>query len=205
MARSPSRVLPAYRRDATTYDTHTGSFARYRRQVVDELPLRPGDVVLDAGCGTGLCFAHLQERIGPTGTIVAVDAAADMLAVAADRVADAGWTNVVLVESAVEDAELPDSVDHALFCAVHDVVQSPAAVDHVLARVRPGGGVAAAGGKWGPAWAVGLNAAVLAMHSPYVQDFTGFGRPWTHLAERVPGFAVREVAMGAGYVASGRR
>ena len=101
--------------------------------------------------------------------------------------------------------QLPDQVDHALFCAVHDVMQSTAALDHVLGRVRPGGGVAAGGGKWGPAWAVGLNAGVLALHAPYVRDFTGFDRPWTHLAARVPGLRVREVAMGAGYVASGRR
>jgi ubiquinone/menaquinone biosynthesis C-methylase UbiE len=192
MARSaPSIRLRAYERDAATYDTQTGSYERYRRQIVDELPVQRGDSVIDVGCGTGLC--------------VGVDAAPDMLAVAADRVQEAGWSNVVLVESPVEDARLPESVDHALFCAVHDVMQSGAALDNVLSRVRPGGGVAAGGGKWGPAWAVGLNAAVLSLHTPFVSDFTGFDRPWAHLAKRVPGLAVREVAMGGGYVATGRR
>ncbi len=205
MTRSASSTLPAYGRDATAYDAQTGSYERYRRQIVDELPLRPGDTVVDAGCGTGLCLPHLQERVGPEGTIIAVDAAADMLAVAADRVAAAGWSNVVLIESPVEEAELPDQVDHAMFCAVHDVMQSEVALDHVLERVRPGGGVAAGGGKWGPPWAIGLNAGVLALHAPYVRDFTGFDKPWTQLAARVPGLTVREVAMGAGYVASGRR
>ena len=107
-----------------------------------------------------------------------------MLAVAADRVAAAGWSNVVLIDSPLETAELPDQVDHALFCAVHDVMQSVAALDHVLGRLRPGGGVAAGGGKWGPAWAIGMNAGVLALHAPYVRDFAGFDRPWTHLGER---------------------
>jgi ubiquinone/menaquinone biosynthesis C-methylase UbiE len=205
LARTASSTLPAYARDAATYDTHTGSFERYRREIVEELPLRRGDVVIDAGCGTGLCFPTLQQRIGPEGTIIGVDAAPDMLAVAADRVADAGWSNVVLIDAPVEEAELPDQVDHALFCAVHDVMQSGPALDNVLARVRPGGGVAAGGGKWGPAWAIGLNAGVLALHAPFVQDFAGFDRPWTHLAARLPGLRVREVAMGAGYVASARR
>jgi ubiquinone/menaquinone biosynthesis C-methylase UbiE len=206
MARSaPSIRLRAYERDAATYDTQTGSYERYRRQIVDELPVQRGDSVIDVGCGTGLCFPLLQELVGPEGTIVGVDAAPDMLAVAADRVQEAGWSNVVLVESPVEDARLPESVDHALFCAVHDVMQSGAALDNVLSRVRPGGGVAAGGGKWGPAWAVGLNAAVLSLHTPFVSDFTGFDRPWAHLAKRVPGLAVREVAMGGGYVATGRR
>src|SRR4051812_13546671 len=204
MAQSAPSTLPAYGRDATAYDTQTGSFERYRREIVDELPLRRGDVVIDAGCGTGLCLPSLRERVGPEGTVIGVDAAPDMLAVAADRVAAAGWSNVVLIESPVEDAALPERVDHVLFCAVHDVMQSSAALDHVLGRVRPGGGVAAGGGKWGPAWAVGLNAGVLALHAPYVRDFTGFDRPWAQLAARVPGLRVREVAMGAGYVASGR-
>ena len=75
----------------------------------------------------------------------------------------------------------------------------------MLDRSAPAAGVAAGGGKWGPAWAVGLNAGVLALHAPYVRDFTGFDRPWAQLSARVPGLRVREVAMGAGYVAFGRR
>jgi demethylmenaquinone methyltransferase/2-methoxy-6-polyprenyl-1,4-benzoquinol methylase len=198
----PAVPLPAYARDASAYDKRTGSFGRYRREVVDRLPLRRGDVVIDVGCGTGLCFAQIEERIGPDGTIVGVDVAPDMLAVASERATAAGWSNVVLVEATVAEAELPVA-DHALFCAVHDVLQSASAVDHVVAHVRPGGGVAAGGGKWAPPWALAVNASVLALHAPYVRDFTGFDRPWELLAERVPGLGVREVAMGGGYVAAG--
>ena len=198
-----SRFPAAYARDAADYDRRTSAFARYREMVVDVLPLRPGDTVIDAGCGTGLCFAAVQERIGPDGVLVGVDAAPDMLDVAADRVAAEGWSNVVLTCGSLETAELPVA-DHALFCAVHDILQSGSALDNVLGHLRPGATVAAGGGKWGPAWAIGLNASVLALHSPYVRDFAGFDRPWTYLAERVPDLAVREVAIGAGYVATGR-
>ena len=198
-----SRFPAAYARDAADYDRRTSAFARYREMVVDVLPLHPGDTVIDAGCGTGLCFAAVQERIGPDGVLVGVDAAPDMLDVAADRVAAEGWSNVVLTCGSLETAELPVA-DHALFCAVHDILQSGSALDNVLGHLRPGATVAAGGGKWGPAWAIGLNASVLALHSPYVRDFAGFDRPWTYLAERVPDLAVREVAIGAGYVATGR-
>jgi len=194
----------AYARDAVEYDRRTSAFARYREMVVDALPLRPGDTVIDAGCGTGLCFAALQERIGPGGTIVGVDAAPEMLELAAERVADAGWSNVVLTCSPLETAELP-TADHALFCAVHDIMQSGPALDNVLGHLRAGAGVAAGGGKWGPVWAIGLNASVLGLHAPYVRDFAGFDRPWTLLAERVADLTVQELAMGAGYVASGVR
>ena len=199
-----SRMPTAYARDAVEYDRRTSAFARYREMVVGALPLRPGDTVIDAGCGTGLCFAALQERIGPGGTIVGVDAAPEMLELAAERVADAGWSNVVLTCSPLETAELP-TADHALFCAVHDIMQSGPALDNVLGHLRAGAGVAAGGGKWGPVWAIGLNASVLGLHAPYVRDFAGFDRPWTLLAERVADLTVQELAMGAGYVASGVR
>ena len=66
--------------------------------------------------------------------------------------------------------------------------------------------MAAGGGKWGPVWAIGMNAGVLALHAPYVRDFAGFDRPWAQpgaAAERVADLAVQELAMGAGYVALG--
>ena len=199
MSLSPS----AYARDAAEYDTRTAAYAQYRRMIVDELPLRRGDTVIDAGCGTGLCFELLQDRIGPEGVLIGVDAAPDMLQLAAERVADAGWSNVVLTCAPLEEAELPQA-DHALFCAVHDITQSRPALENVLRHLRPGASVAAGGGKWGPVWAIGMNASVLALHAPYVRDFTGFDRPWGPLSERLTDFDVREVAMGAGYIARGR-
>jgi len=193
----------AYTRDASAYDARTSAFDTYRRRLVDLLPLRRGDVVLDVGCGTGLLFERVRSRIGADGVIVGVDASREMLAMAAQRVADRGWSNVVLVQAPVEDALLPVVADHALFCATHDVLQSDAALDNVVSHVRDGGTVAATGGKWAPPWAIALNAGVLALHAPYVRDFTGFDRPWTHLEPRLDRLRVQETAMGAGYLASG--
>jgi demethylmenaquinone methyltransferase/2-methoxy-6-polyprenyl-1,4-benzoquinol methylase len=197
-----SESVPAYSRDAASYDARTAGYEGYRRRVIDVLPLSAGDVVLDVGCGTGLCFEQLVGRVGPTGTVVGVEPAAAMRALAAERVEARGWANVEIIESPVESAALP-AADHALFCAVHDVLQSGPALDHVLAAVRDGGWVAATGGKWAPPWAVAINAGVMALHAPFVRSFAGFSRPWALLAERVPGLTVEEVAMGSGYVAWG--
>ena len=193
----------AYTRDASAYDTRTSAFETYRHRLVDLLPLRRGDVVLDVGCGTGLCFERVRSRIGSDGVIVGVDASREMLAMAAARVADRGWRNVVLVQAPIEEAQLPVIADHALFCATHDVLQSEAALDNVLSHVRDGGTVAATGGKWAPPWAIALNAGILALHAPYVRDFAGFDRPWVRLAPRLERMRVQEVAMGGGYLASG--
>jgi SAM-dependent methyltransferase len=198
-----SGSVQAYSRDAARYDARTAGYEMYRRRVIGLLPVARGDVVLDVGSGTGLCFEQLVARVGPTGTVVGVEPAAAMRELAAERVAARGWTNVVLVGSPVESAELP-TADHALFCAVHDVLQSAPALDHVLAHVREGGGVAATGGKWAPPWAVAVNVTVMATHAPFVRTFAGFSRPWALLAERVPGLEVDEVALGGGYLAWGR-
>jgi cyclopropane fatty-acyl-phospholipid synthase-like methyltransferase len=60
---------PAYSEHARSYDRDTGgAFQRYRRAIVEALPLRRGQVVLDVGCGTGLCCGMLREKVGPRET-----------------------------------------------------------------------------------------------------------------------------------------
>ncbi|MGE9696470.1 class I SAM-dependent methyltransferase [Streptomyces sp. NRRL F-5630] len=60
--------------DQPRYDAATGV-----------LGLRPGDRVLDAGCGTGRALAPLRERVGPGGTVVGVDLTPQMLGEAAAK------------------------------------------------------------------------------------------------------------------------
>ena len=145
------REQPAYSTDAGMYQSRTRMLHHWRRRAVELLRLRGGDVVLDVGCGTGLCFDLMQERIRPDGTIVGVDASAEMLDLARQRVAEYGWRNVVLVEAAAENAVVPFAVDAVLFCAVHDVLQSSVALANLLASARPGARVSAVGGKWASA------------------------------------------------------
>ena len=71
-------------------------FPRARRKAVAALNLKPGDVVLEIGAGTGLNFGYLVEAVGPSGTVIGVDASAGMLARARKLVEHRGWSNVVL-------------------------------------------------------------------------------------------------------------
>ena len=134
----------AYRSQADRYDRRTDAFRRWREQLVEQLPVQRGDTVLDVGCGTGLCMPLLQDKVGSTGAIVGVDASADMLDVAGERVAEHRWDNVRLVAAPIESAPLPDIADAALFCAVHDVMQSRAALDNVFSHLHHGAPVAGA-------------------------------------------------------------
>lgn len=90
-----------YRGVARFYDLVSAEpvYRAGRRIGVRQLSLRPGDTVVDIGCGTGLNFALLEEAIGPTGRIVAVDLSDDMLAAARRRTQKYGWDNVELLQA----------------------------------------------------------------------------------------------------------
>ncbi|MGW3719532.1 class I SAM-dependent methyltransferase [Streptomyces sp. NPDC005133] len=46
---------------------------------VEALGLRPGDAVLDAGCGTGRALPALRDAVGPQGTVLGADLTPAML------------------------------------------------------------------------------------------------------------------------------
>jgi demethylmenaquinone methyltransferase/2-methoxy-6-polyprenyl-1,4-benzoquinol methylase len=201
---SASRRQPAYGERARSYERDTAAFQPYRNAVVEALPLRSGHVVLDVGCGTGLCCGLLRDRVGPEGGVVGIEESPEMAAVAREHIACEGWDNVTVVQAPAEDAEIGLTADAALFCAVHDILQSPDALRNVVTRLRPGALVAAGGGKWAAPMMVALNAMVGALHAPYVRSFSGFDRPWRHLEQLVEDVQVREMAFGSGYVMTGR-
>src|SRR3954470_21786329 len=105
----------AYAADAYLYDRRTSAFQGFRRAIVDALPLRPGDTVLDVGCGTGLCFEMLLDRVGPTGQVIGIDASPEMIGMARARAGRAGWDNVLVTESPVAAAHIDVTADAALF------------------------------------------------------------------------------------------
>ena len=199
----PSRP-PAYSEHARSYNRNTGAYQPYRQAIVEALPVRRGQVVLDVGCGTGLCCGLLREKVGPQGGVVGIEESPEMAAVAREHIASEGWRNVTVVQSPAEDAEIAVTADAALFCAVHDILQSPEALRNVMKKLRPGARVAAGGGKWAAPWMVGVNLQVRALHAPYVRSFGGFGRPWSHLEQVIEDVHVREVAFGSGYIVTGQ-
>jgi trans-aconitate methyltransferase len=194
----------AYSEHARSYDRDTSAFQPYREAIVEALPVRPGQVVLDVGCGTGLCCGLLRERVGAQGGVVGIEESPEMAAVAREHIAEEGWHNVTVVQAPAEDAEIAIAADAALFCAVHDILQSPDALRNVLSNLRPGAWVAAGGGKWAPPVMVAVNMQVRMLHAPYVRSFEGFERPWNHLEQVIEGVQVREMAFGSGYIVTGQ-
>ena len=119
----------------------------YRQAVVEALPVRRGQVVLDVGCGTGLCHGSLLDKVGPEGSVVGIEESPEMVAVARERIeAEAGITSrSCSPRPRMRTLRQPQTPP--CFCAVHDILQSPDALRNVMSKLRPGARVAAGGGS----------------------------------------------------------
>lgn len=115
-----------YKRFAPFYDLLSGEYPVYHAgRVLGITALAPsaGQQVLDIGCGTGLNFALLYERIGACGTIVGIDRSAHMLRQARRRAEARHWHNVILVQAdmvLVDPTSLPARIVEAGGSALSD-------------------------------------------------------------------------------------
>lgn len=66
-------------------------FQEWVRPVLDAADVRPGHRVLDVACGTGVLARGARERVGASGTVVGVDPAPGMLAVAREESPAVEW------------------------------------------------------------------------------------------------------------------
>lgn len=195
-------ALEQYRRRACVYDLEMAPWEPIRLEAIALLELKPGDTVLDVGCGTGLSLAPLHQGVGDTGQVVGIEQSADMLAIARQRQAAQGWANVTLTESPVADAQIDVMADAALFHFTHDILQQPEALANVMAHLKPGARVVACGLKWaGPFfWPTNFMVLPAALHS--VSSLAGLDQPWRLLAQHVRGLQVESRLGDGAYLAS---
>jgi len=106
--------------------------------------LRPGEVVLDLGCGGGLDVLLAAKQVGPTGKAIGVDMTPDMLTRARAGAAQVGATNVEFHLAEIDRLPLADnSVDCILSNCVINLVPDKSTVFREMLRVlKPGGRIA---------------------------------------------------------------
>ena len=102
--------------------------------------LRPGMRVLDVGCGPGDVSFIAARLVGPTGTVLGVDAAPEMIELAGARAAEQGLSTVHFKQAAIDAITLDGQVDAVVgrLILMH-VPDPPATLRRLSSLVRPSG------------------------------------------------------------------
>ncbi|WP_028812660.1 class I SAM-dependent methyltransferase [Streptomyces flavidovirens] len=75
----PTHVQAFFTARAADWDTRFPDDGPAYAAAVADLGLRPGDAVLDAGCGTGRALPFLRDAVGPGGSVLGADITPAML------------------------------------------------------------------------------------------------------------------------------
>jgi len=152
---SKQEVHAMYQSGAKHYDFTTILFRliglrmkAYRLLAIKKLSLQRGNCVIELGCGTGLNFPFLMERIGPEGRLIGIDLTPGMLDIAWERVERSGWKNVELVQSDVAVYDFPEGINGVLATGLFGYIPE---YDRVIKAVSqslvPGGHLSILDGK----------------------------------------------------------
>lgn len=208
------QVAAVYRRLAPRYDWAAGlldrlgiGYGRLRRAAARAADLRPGDVVVEIGCGTGVNFPLIQDRIGPGGRIIGVDLSAEMLDEARRRVSAEGWDNVTLVECSAADYAFPEEGVDAVLSTFALTLEPE--YDAVIARIaralRPGRRFAITDLKLASGWPIVFLPFLLLVARPFAVSLRLASRhPWESMRAHMADVTMAEHFGGYLYVASAR-
>lgn len=109
--------------------------------LLQALELKPGIQVADIGAGTGYHSRRWAARVGPAGTVYAVDVQPQMVAMLEAASRKAGIANIRPVLGTEKDVKLaPASIDMAVMVDVYHELEYPHEVLQSIVRaLKPGG------------------------------------------------------------------
>ena len=117
--------------------------------ILDRAALKPGDRVIDIGCGTGASVLAAAQAVGPEGHVAGYDISPSLLQTAALRTAN--LANVSLTEADAQSAAFASGRADAVISrfGVMFFANPTAAFANIASALRPGGKMTLA--AWGPA------------------------------------------------------
>lgn len=155
-----------------------------RRTRYELAALKPGEHVLDAGCGVGMDLAELSAAIGPSGAIVGFDLSAELITRAKERAATLA-TPVSFEQGDLHTLPFADASFDVVWCErVLMYLERPLdAVREVLRVLKPGGRFVAGEIDFGAIWSTSPDESFRAT----VQQRTMISVANPLLARQLPG------------------
>jgi ubiquinone/menaquinone biosynthesis C-methylase UbiE len=146
-----ARAAFAYNAAADFYEASPLSFWDYfGRRTIEQLALRPGSRVLDVCCGTGASALPAAEAVGPTGNIIGVDVAKELLVLARRKAIQRRLANIGFEIGDMLSLRFATETFDAVVCVfgIFFLPDMAMSVRELWRCVRPGGQLAVT--TWGP-------------------------------------------------------
>ncbi len=118
-----------------------------RQRAVQKLGLKPGDRVLDVGCGPGGSFPYLVDAVTQSGQVVGVEISPQAVINAQRRIRKHGWTNVHVLTADAQNVELEGRFDAVLMLGAPDIYASPRVLANLVPHLRKDARFVAFGAK----------------------------------------------------------
>jgi SAM-dependent methyltransferase len=141
LSQNPKRATSTpYKGDLSIFESPGRDKRLHIDRVMDILGLSPGKNVADIGAGSGWFTVRAAQRVGPSGTVYAVDINPDAIKYIDQRTQKQSLSNVKTILSAPDNPKLPtESIDAVLLLKTyHEVADPVALLEHLRPALRPG-------------------------------------------------------------------
>jgi len=158
--KAQDRAAFTYNAAAEFYDASPLSFWDYfGRRTVELASLLVGSRVLDVCCGAGASALPAAKAVGPTGAVIGVDLANELLQLARTKVLQRNLANIEFELGDMLAMRFPVASFDAVVCVfgIFFVPDMAKAVGELWSRIRPGGKLAVT--TWGPNFCQPANDA----------------------------------------------
>lgn len=170
--------------NAVSYHRVANPHVNWGKAVLEGLPLRGNETVIDAGCGTGRLTELVVERL-PGGRVIAVDQSQNMLDEAHAYLAPRFGDRVSFIRADLLALPFEHEADVVFSTATfHWVMDHPALFSRLYTVLKPGGWLIAQCGGGSNITTIANRALAILRRDPYASQVGPWDGPWNFAGDR---------------------